>query len=530
MASTLPVESAAQAAQRDVVARLRDALQARQPCAAVQWIETHLSHVLVTQDYAFKFRKAVALDFVDFTSIASRLHDCQEELRLNRRFSPELYLDVLPVTGTVAEPRIGGAGPAIDHVLRMRAFDQAGLWDRLAARGELRPGHVDALVTRMADMHDAAGVADPRGGWGTAQLVRQPLRDDLDSLWAWMTAPADRSRLAQLRQWEEQAYVDLAPVFEARLRAGRVRECHGDLHLGNVAEVHGRTTVFDCIEFSEAFRWIDVMSELAFMAMDLHCRGLHELAQRLVCGYLERTDDYDGARVLRYYMVHRALVRAKVAWLRATQQSSAAPRTAARRQLAFALRCIHRRCPVLMITHGYSGAGKTTLTQGLVDEAGAVRIRADVLRKRLAGVAPLARGHDALLYSEVSTRATYAGLFDRADAVLRGGCSVVLDATFLQRSQRDAARRFAAERGVRCVILDFDADLATLQDRIVRRAARGDDASDADLAVLAQQVRTSQPLTSDERVDVFSCRGTPVQADWSELLQSIGVRGVMPQA
>jgi hypothetical protein len=343
---------------------------------------------------------------------------------------------------------------------------------------------------------------------------------------------ADRNRLHTLRTWEMRSFASLRTAFLQRRRDGRVRECHGDLHLGNVVQIDGRSTAFDCIEFSEDLRWIDVMSEVGFMAMDLEHHGRADLAHRFVNAYLERSGDYAGVRVLRYYKVYRALVRAKVAALRQVQQAALAvdPCVAAadtvRPYVDLALRCSRPPPPVLMITHGPSGSGKTTLTQSLIEASGAIRIRADVERKRLCGLDALARSGSppgAGLYSQEATAATYTHLLERAAEVLAGGCSVVLDATFLQRAQRDEARRCAAELGVRWLILDFDAEPDVLRERVRQRAARGDDASEADLQVLAAQLQTAEPLEADELPAVFRCGpATPdgdgeMRADWSQL-------------
>ena len=263
-------------------------------------------------------------------------------------------------------------------------------------------------------------------------------------------------------------------MFESRRAAGRVRECHGDLHLGNIVQIDGQTTVFDGIEFNDELRWIDVTSDVALAAMDLHRQGLPALAHRRDNGDLEHSgDDDDGARVLAYYVVHRALVRAKVAAVRAAQAPQASGRDV-RRHLAPAWRCIQTVAPGVLITHGPSGSGKTHATQSLVQACGAVRIRSDDGRKRRFAVDPLARGDAAQpsqRYGAQATRATCDALLRAADAVVQGGCSVILDATFLQRAQRAAAHGFARQRGQRCAILDFDAPVQTLRARVQRRAS-----------------------------------------------------------
>lgn len=494
----------------------------------VQAFETHASRVLVTPAFAWKFKKPIAPGFLDYRTRAQRRHFCAEELRLNRRLAPALYLEVLPVTGTAEAPRLGGEGPAIDWVLKMRSFAQDGLWDRLAARGALGPAQIDALVAVLVPFHASAAAAPADGAFGGPQQVRAPMLENLDALDTLLAAGPAGALLARLRAWEQQRFAALAPVFAARLDQGRVRECHGDLHLGNVVEIEGRTTIFDCIEFNEDFRRIDVASEVAFMAMDLHAHGLPALAQRFVDGWMAASGDYEAARVLRYYLVHRALVRAKVAALRAAQPGAPAEAAAdAQRYLALAVAATETRRPLLIVTHGVSGSGKTMRTQALVEQFGALRVRADVERKRLFGLAPLERPDAALkprLYGAEAGTATYARLLEAAAALLDGGWPAVLDATFLHRPARDAARRFAAARGAGFVLLDFGADEATLRERVAARAGRGDDASDADLAVLEAQLRGGDPLAADELADTWPVPpdGTP---DWARLLARLDGTG-----
>lgn len=504
----------------------------RRDCGGdVTLIETHISFVLVAGDRAYKVKKAVDLGFLDFTTLAARRRCCDDELRLNRRLAPSLYLGVRPITGPVGSPRIGADGPAIDWAVEMVAFAQDGLWDRLARCGELSPRHIDELVDLLARFHRDAAVAGARSPFGRAERIRAPMRDNLDALAALPLAPDVRDRLERLRRWEAAAFDALRPVFAQRARAGWIRECHGDLHLGNVTRFDGRTTVFDCIEFNEAFRWIDVVSEVAFMAMDLHHHGLPALAHRFVDASLQRSGDYAGARLLRYYLVYRALVRAKVAALRAGQAATdTAAAAAASACIGLADRFADDGRAALLITHGLSGSGKTTATAPLVEAIGALRIRADVERKRLAGLGETERSGSGLgagLYTAEATARTYRRLLALAEPVLRGGLPVVLDATFLKHGQRAGAAALADRLGVPFVILDFDLGLATLRERIEQRAARADDASEADAQVLLAQHRSAEALSDAERAVSVRCTPTadpgssgPAPAiDWRAMLR-----------
>ncbi len=515
------------------------------PGAEVALIETHISFVLVGREHAYKLKKALRTPFLDQSTLALRQRACAEELRLNRRLAPELYLAAVPVTGTAAAPDLEGAGQPIDVAVKMRTFAQDAMWECLARRGELGARHIDELVQVLGPFHAAAAVADPGGRLGSPAQVRAPLCQSLDELADLLGQGDGPGPVSRLRAWEAAAFGRLQPVMAQRLAQGRVRECHGDLHLGNVTTFDGRTTVFDGIEFNDDFRWIDVMSEVAFMAMDLHAHGLPQFAHRFVNGCLESSGDYDGALVLDYYLVHRALVRAKVGLLRAAQCAAAdagqaaVERKAAGRYLQLALQFSQGagQRAALMFTHGCSGSGKSTLTQGLLEATGAIRIRADAERKRLAGLPPL--DHEGLhrvptLYGPAMTQATYARLAQAAVPVLRSGRHAILDATFLQRAQRDAARQLAAGLGAPCAILDFQADPEELRRRLAERAAHGSDPSDADAAVLAAQLQTAQGLQADEAAWVYRCRastaGGRVQGDWDGLLAWLDAGADRPPA
>jgi len=525
--------------QRRAVQALLQSLRAQHAAGTVSLIETHVSFVLLAGPRAYKIKKAVNLGFLDFTTLAQRRFNCDEELRLNRRLAPALYLEVLPVTGTAEQPALNGAGPVIDWALHMRAFAQDDLWDALARRGALNAGHIDELVEAVAAFHEHAAVADATDPRGRAAQVRAPVQETLHALGALTTAPADRARLDALAGWEARAFEALPSVLDERLRDGHVRECHGDLHLGNVTLVDGHTTLFDCLEFNPALRWTDVMSDVGFMAMDLHAHRLPRLSHRFVNGYVERSGDHSGLRVLRYHSVYRALVRAKIAALRKAQLEDAGhtpgridTRSAPGSYLEVAAACSRQEPPALILTHGCSGSGKTLATQGLLERCGAIRIRADVERKRLFGLPPLARSDSALktgLYSAAATEATHARLRVMAEHILASGYNVILDATFLAYTHRAQARALAERLGVRFVIIDFRAADDTLRRRVQQRALRQDDSSEADLVVLENQFTSAEPLREGERAAVFTFDSEPAfdEADadirWADLLRDIGV-------
>ena len=478
--------------------------EALPPGASFEVIETHISTLLLAGDSAIKLKKPVALPFLDFSTPDLRRHFCEEELRINRRTAPDLYRAVLPVTGHVHAPRLGGDGPAIDWALWMRRFDNDQLYDRLARRGRLTAAHIDALAGAVAGFH--AGLPPSPAGYGSADVARRWALDNFASLRDPGTASAlpdaAREQLATLAGSSDSRLAGIAPLLERRRAGGAVAECHGDLHLGNIVQHEGRPLLFDAIEFNPELRHMDRLNDVAFTFMDLLDHGLPRLAWRLLSQYLERTGDYAGLPLLRWFAVDRALVRAKVALLSARQVPDSEARqavAAAARRIALAYALAHPAPPQLIVTSGLSGSGKSTVALLLSGALGAVRIRSDVERKRLHGMAPTERPADPTrLYNPRATADTYGRLVNAARAALDGGVSAVVDAAFLRRAERDAVRALGCERRVACTVVECTAPAELLTARIGQRQARQSDPSDADTGVLALQMRVREPLAPDE--------------------------------
>jgi aminoglycoside phosphotransferase family enzyme/predicted kinase len=488
-------------------------------CTAVRVVETHISYVLLTGRHAYKIKRAVDLGFLDFTSLAARHFYCDRELELNRRFAPAIYLDVVAVTGAIDAPRIGGDGPAIEYAVKMREFPQDALLTCVLARKALTAGHIDTLASVVAAFHTSAPRADPGSRFGSTREILDLAIENFTEIEPLLERDSDRRAAADLRRWTEREHAARATLFSERQRSGFVRECHGDLHLGNIALVDGIVTIFDCIEFNEDMRWSDVMADVAFLVMDLRDRGRPDLASRFLSGYLERTGDYDGVQILRFYVVYRAMVRAKVACMRASQLDEAAARAAKTAEyqeyLSLAARCAQPNTPAIVITRGLSGSGKTTRSAALVEHAGAIRIRTDVERKRIHKRTPLDRTESALnqgIYSAAATQRTYSRVASLARTVARAGYPVVVDGTFLRRHDRDQFRTMAADLDVPFAIVDFIASVETLRARIRERREAGTDASDADLRVLERQRQSAEPIAPDERaVTVTYDAETPLE-------------------
>ena len=469
------------------------------PVEGFEVIETHISWVLLTGPYAYKLKKPVDFGFLDFSTRESREHFCHEELRLNQRTAPGLYLEVLPVTGSPAAPQLGGAGPVLDHLLKMRQFPQSGLLSNVLARGELTPAHIDQLAQQIAELHAKAARVPLEHPLGSAEAVMAPVRQNFEQIRPLLETADDLTQLQHLEAWAEDTFARLQPLLDQRKVDGFVRECHGDIHLANVTLLDDRPVLFDCIEFNEPFRLIDVMSDAAFLAMDLEDRGLKSLSSRLINAYLELTGDYQGLTLLPFYKAYRAMVRAKICLFRLAQEHDAGERAAILGQYRnyASLAESYSSVPVrfLAITHGVSAVGKSHVAQRLVEAFGAIRLRSDVERKRLFPGA-----EEAELYSAAASQATYTRLHELGAAVLRAGFPVVLDATYLKQVQRLAAHAVAEQLGVPFLILDCHAPEEVIAAWLGERQAEGRDPSDATLAVVQAQEASREPLGEEELV------------------------------
>jgi aminoglycoside phosphotransferase family enzyme/predicted kinase len=479
------------------------------PAAEVERLETHISWVFLAGDYAYKVKKPVALPFVDFSTLAARRRYCEEELRLNRRFAPELYLDVVEIRGSAASAHIDGTGEVLDYAVRMRRFPQADLASALLQRGALDAGLLREFGVYLARVHGGLPRAAKELDFGEPARVLRDALDNFDQMAPLLPQPEDNAELPQLRAWTRTEFERVRAALRIRREHGMVRECHGDLHLRNLVASEGSLIAFDCIEFNPGLRWIDVMSDVAFLAMDLFDRRAAELAWGFLNAYLEASGDYEGMQVLRFFLAYRALVRAKVHLIRARQAGMAAEseRLIAqfRHYVDLAGWCAHERRGAILLMHGFSGCGKSVLAAALAERLGAVRIRSDVERKRMHGFDAEARSASALeggLYREGATRATYAKLAAAARVVARAGYPAIVDATFLRRSQRDVLADCARAIDAPLIVIDVQAAPHVLRERV---AARRDDPSEATLDVLQHQVATAEPLAPEEALKVVRC-------------------------
>jgi len=482
------------------------------PVAEIRLIETHISWLILTGDYAYKIKKPVDFGFLNFSSLDQRKYYCQQELQLNQRLAPELYLEVVALTGTPDHPGINGTGEPLEYAVKMRQFDPKQQLDILLQQDKLSNDHIDQLADTIATFHQQIEIAADDSPFGTPDAAWQPVEENFQQIRPRLQDSNELAQLERLEQWSHEGFDQLKPLFKQRKQAGFIRNCHGDMHLANITLIDDKVTIFDCIEFNENFRWIDVISEIAFTTMDLIDRQRPDLAARLLDRYLQRTGDYAGLALLQFYQVYRALVRAKVAIIRHSQADLTEMKRQASlqqykdySQLAEAF--TQTKPATLYIAHGVSGSGKTCLSQPLLEHYAMIRLRSDVERKRLFGLTAEAKSQSDTgqgIYKQSASQQTYQRLIELARQTLQAGYSSIVDATFLKREQRQLFHDLAQELGVPFVILHFHADKKLLRQWITKRQAIGKDASEATIEVLEQQLKTEQPLAEDEAEHIIA--------------------------
>lgn len=472
----------------------------------IKVIETQISWVILTGEYAYKIKKAVDFGFLNFTALATRHHFCNEELRLNQRLTQDIYLGVVPITGTTAQPQMDGkAGEAIEYAVKMRQFPQSQLLGNLQRSGELNEQYIDTLTHKIAKFHISAPSVPADHPLGDPQAIMAPIRQNFEQIREMLTESRDLVQLDALEAWAESSFERLIPLLEARRHQGLIKECHGDIHLGNVTLLDGEVTLFDCIEFYEPFRLIDVACDAAFLAMDLDDRGLKAMSRRFINSWLEETGDFAAIPLINFYKAFRAMVRGKVNLFRLAQEDDAVQKAAIvqiyRKYADLAESYSAIPCRFLAITHGISAVGKSHLAMRLVEALGALRFRSYAERQRLFGEQPKEAANlmRTGIYTPQASDTTYQRLHDLAKQALHAGYSVVIDATYLEQARRLAALNIAENEGVPFFILDCQAPDEVIAAWLAQRPHEIIDPSEATNEIIQIQQVNREPLNAEEK-------------------------------
>ena len=456
------------------------------PVDQVELIQTHISWVFLTGDYAYKLKKPVNFSFLDFTQLKQRKFYCEEELRLNRRLAPEIYLSVIPITEEGNKYQLGGQGAIIDYCVKMRQFDQQCLLNIRIEQDLLTLEQIQQLADKLSSFHNMIPHTTVDQVFGSVDEVLKPVIQNFITLKPILSDEYDIHLMEDIEQKSISRHNTLRDIFKQRKTNGYIRECHGDLHLGNIAIINNEIVIFDCIEFNERFRWIDTMSELAFIYMDLQEHQKYELASHILNRYLEKTGDYEGLAVIKFYLSYRAMVRAKVCGLQLNQQAIASEEwkrnnISMKKYLALASAYNTKEKQFIAITHGISGSGKSWISSRLANRTSAIHIRSDVERKRLFIDNP------ETMYSEEITELTYKHLLNIAKNIINYNFSVIVDATFLKIKYRQIFEELSKEMGIPYYILACKAKDNTILQRIRQRESDINNVSDATIDVMHKQ-------------------------------------------
>ncbi|WP_319557578.1 AAA family ATPase [Thiomicrorhabdus sp.] len=480
------------------------------PVEVITTIETHISVVFLTGEFAYKLKKPVDFGFLDFTRLQQRLKYYQLELELNKRTAPQLYLEVCPLyLHTVATLSFEPQHPAdepIEYLLKMRQFDPNSVLSRLLQQQSLNSVQIEALAMQIADFHTKAEAVEKQSKLGDPEVILQPMLDNFPTLLKDYQDLAG-SELNQLQDWTRRTYQKLLQRLIARKKDGYIRACHGDLHLDNIALVDEQPLLFDGIEFNENFRWIDFLSDLAFLLIDLDFRKQRRLKSKILSIYLNQTQDYAVFDLLGFYRVYRTLVRAKISGLRCAQLESKDYRKKVMQQTT--LDYIHQaleysqesKQPKLVLLQGISGSGKSYLADHLLDWFDAVILSSDRTRKRLYGIQSTTRistGDKDKLYGAEMNRLTYDTLLSNAATLLQQRQNVIVDATFLKREHRQRFYDLQTSHDCEVFTLSMQISRELAENAIRYRLHSNVDPSDADATVMLQQFEVNQIPQKDE--------------------------------
>jgi uncharacterized protein len=486
----------------------------------IELIQTHISFVLLTGKYAYKIKKAVNFGFLDFSTLEQRQFFCQEELRLNRRLAPELYLEVLPIYLADSGFSFEQTSEVAEYTVKMRQFNQSDLLINLFEAGEITAAEVIDIGKQLAKFHAQAETNEHISSFGSVEAVRQVAEDNYQSTTKYIGIAQTQTQYDQTRTYTEQYFKANSHLFSDRQQQGKIKECHGDLHLKNICLYEGKVQIFDCIEFNEPFRNSDVVYDAAFLAMDLEFRGRPDLANLFLNTYIEQSGDYLALRSLPLYLSMRAYIRAKVTsfllddpGIPLTVKESAKTEAAAYYKKAWEYTQVGSGKIILMC--GLSGSGKSTVAQELAQKLNGTQIRSDAVRKHLAGIELSDRG-DRSIYTSEMTEKTYQTLIEYGILLAKSGFTVILDAKFDRLKYRSQVFDLAEEIPVK--ILHCQADLETLTQRVSDRTAKNNDVADATVDLIPSQQASFEPFTATE-LNALVSLDTTQTTDWQSLIE-----------
>jgi len=465
----------------------------------IELVQTQMSFVFLTEEFVYKVKKAVDLGYLDYTTLDKRHFYCQKEVELNRRLCPEIYLGVVPVTQDKEAIRIGGRGEAVEYAVRMRRLPQPKMMNVLLADDGVTAEMVGGVARKLARFHKEAETNAEISAFGETRAITRNTDENFDQTEQYIGRTISKDNYKHIKEYTDSFIKKNAPLFNKRIKGGRIKDCHGDLHAAHICFTDG-ICIYDCIEFNDRFRYCDVASEMAFLAMDLDHYGRADLSRTLVEAYVAESGDKEMLKLLGFYKGYRAYVRGKVESFKLDDPYISEVEKEKTQEVAASYFDLARACtrakPVLFITVGLVGTGKSTLAKALARRLGLVVISSDITRKQLADV-PLTEHRfeefDSGIYSAELSRRTYDKMFSGVGDVLSDGGSVVLDASFIRAEERLKAKRLAEEIGADFFIIECTLDEANIKKRLEGRLERGS-VSDGRWEIYRPQKKAFDPV------------------------------------
>ncbi len=469
----------------------------------IELMQTHVSYVLLTGDYVYKVKKPVNFGFLDYSTLAKRQNFCQAEFQLNQRGATELYLEVLPISQTGDKFILGESSNPVEYILKLRQFPQEALFSNMFEQGKLTEQVMEELGRIVAKFHLESPSNDYIRTFGTVAQIRLAFDENYQQTEKYIGGPQTQQQFDETREFTDKFFTEREDLFKSRVTQNWIRECHGDLHLRNIAYWLDKILLFDCIEFNEPFRFVDVMFDIAYAVMDLDARSRPDLANAYLNTYIETTGDWEGLAILPLYLNRQAYVRAKVISFLLddpaipTPEKEKATITAAQ-YYTLAWQYSKQRQGKIILMSGVSGSGKSTTARKIARHLGAIHIRSDAVRKHLGGVPLYEKGGDDL-YTPVMTQKTYSRLLELGLSLAKQGFPVILDAKYDRQALREPAIAAAQTHQIPLQIINCTAPEAVLRDRLVKRSG---DIADATVDLLAGQLATAESFTPAEAVYV----------------------------
>lgn len=479
---------------------------------SVQLLQTHISYVALTGTYAYKVKKPVNFGFLDFSTLDKRKYYCEEELRLNRRLCPEVYLDVVPITQKDNTLMLDGEGAVVEYAVKMKEFPQESIMTQLLHNAQISEETIDHLCRVLVDFYNAQEPAEDVKKYGEVSSIKQNIEENFDQTKPMVDITVPKEVFWYIKDAAAKFFERNKGFFRRRMHEGRIYECHGDLHSGNIAITGDTIHIFDCIEFNDRFRFCDVASDIGFLAMDLDYLNYPYLSSYLIQQYVEKSNDATIHSVLNFYKSYRAFVRGKVYGFQLNDPHIDPGKKnslidAARKYFELAQYYaklfsldLQKKTPLLFLVAGLSGTGKSTVARKISVDYHATQINTDVIRKEVAGIDQYEQHHDHLdtgLYDPKKIESTYEQVMQRASSLLKKGNNVVLDATFQKKVYRDMAHHIAAKHharllAVQCICPD-EVVKKRLEDRLKKKSV-----SDGRWEIYLAQKTTFEPFASEE--------------------------------